>query len=313
MEPPTPTINGLILHAIGWVARRFARLFKRSKPPANVQKRSTFCSVFSMSFDWKRGQMSMKGGMARQTAKKTQSKKTSKKPASGNQVAGTISTNKNALDRSKIDLQQIAVSKINPAPYNPRKDLKPGDREYEKLKRSIEAYGCVEPLVWNQRTGNLVGGHQRFKVIMTEQSPKTLSVSVVDLDEGDEKALNVALNKISGEWDTVKLGELLQDVVDLEGFDPTLTGFDEDEMNNAIAAMEADLDAMKAAEASGSGSAPGSGDGEGGASGDDSGGGGGGIESVYQVLAQCSGEAEQKKVYDLLKANGVKCRILTVE
>ena len=53
-----------------------------------------------------------------------------------------------------------------PADYNPRKDLKPGDAEYEKLKRSIEQFGYVEPVIWNKTTGRVVGGHQRLEVVM---------------------------------------------------------------------------------------------------------------------------------------------------
>ena len=65
-----------------------------------------------------------------------------------------------------MNIQKISVDKLNPAEYNPRKDLKPGDKEYEKLKRSIEEFGYVEPVIWNQKTGNVVGGHQRLKVLL---------------------------------------------------------------------------------------------------------------------------------------------------
>ena len=65
-----------------------------------------------------------------------------------------------------MQLKTIPISKIKPAAYNPRHDLKPGDPEYDKLKRSIDQFGCVEPLIWNQRSGNLVGGHQRFKILL---------------------------------------------------------------------------------------------------------------------------------------------------
>jgi len=65
-----------------------------------------------------------------------------------------------------MDIQKIKIGKINPAAYNPRKDLKPGDPDYEKLKKSIDTFGYVEPLVWNNRTGNLVGGHQHFKILV---------------------------------------------------------------------------------------------------------------------------------------------------
>ena len=63
---------------------------------------------------------------------------------------------------------QIVKKKIDDlkaATYNPRKDLKPGDKEYEKLKRSITEFGYVEPVIWNERTGTVVGGHQRLKVL----------------------------------------------------------------------------------------------------------------------------------------------------
>ena len=64
-----------------------------------------------------------------------------------------------------MQIEKISISKLNPAKYNPRKDLKPGDAEYEKLKRSIEEFGYVEPIIWNKKTGNIIGGHQRFKLL----------------------------------------------------------------------------------------------------------------------------------------------------
>ncbi|HEM1641312.1 TPA: ParB N-terminal domain-containing protein, partial [Listeria monocytogenes] len=87
-----------------------------------------------------------------------------------------------------MNIQEIEVSKINPAAYNPRIDLMPGDLEYEKLKKSIEEFGYIDPLIWNERTGNLVGGHQRYKILL-EGKPENLTVSVVNLDINQEKAL----------------------------------------------------------------------------------------------------------------------------
>ena len=83
-----------------------------------------------------------------------------------------------------MNIQKIPVKKIKHAKYNPRKNLKPGDNEYEKLKRSIKEFGYVEPVIWNQRTGNIVGGHQRFKVL-TQLGEKEVDCVVVDMD--DEK------------------------------------------------------------------------------------------------------------------------------
>lgn len=62
-------------------------------------------------------------------------------------------------------VREIEIGKLNAAPYNPRVELEPGMPEWEKLRISIETFGSVEPIVWNERTGNVVGGHQRLKVL----------------------------------------------------------------------------------------------------------------------------------------------------
>jgi len=131
-----------------------------------------------------------------------------------------------------MKIEKIPISKINPAPYNPRLDLKPGDAEYEKIKRSITEFDLVEPLVWNKQTGNLVGGHQRLKVLK-EQGIKEIEVSVVDLEPSKEKALNIALNKAQGDWDFPKLKDLLQEL-DTGEFDIGITGFDTDEIETLM-------------------------------------------------------------------------------
>ncbi len=131
-------------------------------------------------------------------------------------------------------VKRVPISAVNPAPYNPRKDLKPGDAEYEKLKRSIDHWDLVEPLVWNERTGNLVGGHQRLKILKARGDTE-VDVSVVNLSETDEKALNIALNKIHGEWDKRLLADLLQDI-DTGDVDLTSTGMDDDEITTLLAA-----------------------------------------------------------------------------
>ncbi len=131
-----------------------------------------------------------------------------------------------------MEIQKIQISKINPAAYNPRKDLQSGDLEYEKLKKSITEFDLVEPLIWNKRTNNLIGGHQRLK-ILKEQGKTEVDVSVVDLSEVKEKALNIALNKISGDWDLPKLKDLLQEL-DTGEFDIEITGFNEQEIEDLI-------------------------------------------------------------------------------
>lgn len=131
-----------------------------------------------------------------------------------------------------MEILSIATKEINPAEYNPRKDLKPGDPEYDKLKKSILEFDMVEPLVWNKQTGNLVGGHQRLKILQ-ELGVNKVDVSVVDLSPVKEKALNIALNKIQGEWDFPRLKDLLQEL-DTGDFDMEITGFDGAEIENLM-------------------------------------------------------------------------------
>ncbi|HJI29635.1 MAG TPA: site-specific DNA-methyltransferase [Veillonellaceae bacterium] len=127
-------------------------------------------------------------------------------------------------------IEKKKVKDLIPADYNPRKDLKPGDKEYEKLKRSIHEFGYVDPLIWNQQTGRLIGGHQRLKVLK-DMGIEDVDVVIVDMDEEKEKALNVALNKISGDWDKDKLMLLITDLQG-EDFDVSLTGFDPEELDD---------------------------------------------------------------------------------
>ena len=131
-----------------------------------------------------------------------------------------------------MNMQTLPVDKLIPAEYNPRKDLKPGDPEYEKLKRSITEFGYVEPVIWNKTTGHIVGGHQRAKILI-ETGVTEIECVVVEMSEEKEKALNVALNKINGEWDKDKLSLL---IADLQGadFDVSLTGFDAAEIDKLL-------------------------------------------------------------------------------
>jgi len=150
-------------------------------------------------------------------------------------------------------IEKIPAAKLNPAAYNPRKDLKPGDKEYEKLKRSIAEFGYVEPIIWNKTTGNVVGGHQRLKVLL-DLGQTDIDCVVVELDDKREKALNLALNKIQGDWDEAKLASLMAEFY-ASTFDVSLTGFDADEVDALLnkfyskEAIQDDFDVDKEKEA----------------------------------------------------------------
>ena len=131
---------------------------------------------------------------------------------------------------TQMNLQRIPVEKLKPAKYNPRKDLKPGDPAYEKIKRSLHDFGYVDPVIWNEVTGNIVGGHQRYKVMVNEGATEIDCVVVHIENPQDEKALNIALNKAVGEWEPVALADLLSDLQS-SGYDLGATGFDAAEVD----------------------------------------------------------------------------------
>lgn len=136
------------------------------------------------------------------------------------------------------ELKTIAVSELKPADYNPRKKLKPGDKEYEKIKKSIQEFGFADPLVVNKDM-TVIGGHQRLSVA-TELGYTELPCAVVDVDKDREKALNIALNKITGAWDEEMLAALLRDLEN-SSLDLMVTGFEPPEMEqlfNKVASRE---------------------------------------------------------------------------
>ncbi len=144
-----------------------------------------------------------------------------------------------------MELKKIKLTEIKPADYNPRRI---SDEDFQKLKNSIRTFGLTDPIIVNLKNNTIIGGHQRYDVlvdILLEED--NLAEKEYDLiEKGDigfvfdvenltlknedyEKALNIALNKISGEWDTVKLNSLVEELK-VKDFDLELTGFDDIEL-----------------------------------------------------------------------------------
>ena len=131
-----------------------------------------------------------------------------------------------------MELIELPVDMVIPNPKNPRIDLKPGMPLYEKLKKSIMNFGYAEPIIWNEKTGMIVSGHQRFQVMkdIAEKEGKpltTVQVVKVSMDESKQDGFMIAVNKITGLWDEEKLSALLRG---LEEEDRLNTGFDDYEI-----------------------------------------------------------------------------------
>lgn len=140
------------------------------------------------------------------------------------------------------DLRRMAVSALLPADYNPRKDLKAGDQEFESLRRSLATFGYVEPIVWNEQSGNLVGGHQRLKVLVAEGVTE-VDCSVVSLGPDEERALNLALNRIRGDWNDSMLAEVLAGLASSDDLLAS-TGFDAAQVEALLGQSESIADLL---------------------------------------------------------------------
>ena len=117
-----------------------------------------------------------------------------------------------------MEVKVIPLEQLKPAPYNPRKDLKPEDPEFQKIVRSLQEFDLVEPIIWNEATGHTVGGHQRVKALQAMGRTEA-HVVVVNLSERQEKILNVTLNRTKGRWDNDKLAALMQELNDVGAVD----------------------------------------------------------------------------------------------
>lgn len=126
-----------------------------------------------------------------------------------------------------MEFRKLPIVSLVPASYNPRKKLKPGDNEFEKIKNSITEFGYVDPVIVNQDL-TVIGGHQRISVLKTLGYTE-IDCVVIDINKTKEKALNVALNKISGEWNKELLAELIQELQSLD-YDVSFTGFEPPEL-----------------------------------------------------------------------------------
>lgn len=130
-----------------------------------------------------------------------------------------------------MNIRRMQLADLNPADYNPRKDLQPDDPAYLKIKQSLETFGMVEPIIWNERTGHIVGGHQRIKALRDMGEAET-DVVVINEPLKEEKKLNVILNRAKGRWDNEKLAPLMQELS--ERGDVSLTGFEDYELQGLI-------------------------------------------------------------------------------
>jgi len=167
-----------------------------------------------------------------------------------------------------IEKKQIAD--LIPAPYNPRQSTA---KQEKHLKESLEKFGLVEPIIFNKQTGYIVGGHFRVRELK-KLGIKEIECVIVDLNEDDEKELNIRLNANTGSWDWDTLANDW-DVVDLEAWGLEIPQFDE--------GNDEDLEDLSDK-----------------------------IKSMFKIEVICKDEQEQEKTYNKLIEQNYECRLLTL-
>ena len=167
-----------------------------------------------------------------------------------------------------IEKKQIAD--LIPAPYNPRQSTA---KQEKHLKESLEKFGMVEPIIFNKQTGYIVGGHFRVRELK-KLGIKEIECVIVDLNEADEKELNIRLNANTGSWDWDTLANDW-DVVDLEAWGLEIPQFDE--------GNDGDLEDLSDK-----------------------------IKSMFKIEVICKDEQEQEKTYNKLIEQNYECRLLTL-
>lgn len=136
---------------------------------------------------------------------------------------------------SRLQIEYVKLEDLQNAEYNARTI---SEKELADLERSVREFGMVDPILARRADGQVIGGHQRLAVA-ERLGLQRVPVIYLDISEGKAKLLNIALNKISGEWDEEKLAALLRELDALPDLDLSLTGFDDEEIKACLAAVEA--------------------------------------------------------------------------
>lgn len=143
------------------------------------------------------------------------------------------------MENHNLKMQKVKTKDLKAAKYNPRRKLEKNDEAYQRIKSSIEEFGYVDPMIVNANNMTVIGGHQRLEILI-DLGYEEVECIMVNLDEKQEKRLNLALNKNVGYWDNTKLEELF-DELNLSEEELYATGFSMSEVDNLKTDFISDL------------------------------------------------------------------------
>ena len=178
-----------------------------------------------------------------------------------------------------MDYGQADPAQLKAAGYNPRQITK---AQYDALKFSLKRFGFVQPVIINKRTDRVVGGHQRIKAAI-DLGMTSVPTVTLDLDDHDEKALNLALNRVGGDWDDRLLTKMLADLGS-EGWDLADLGFDDGELDRLLNTLTTEPEGRTVTDIE--------------------------YEESYHLIIECRTATEQGEIMAYLDKRGVECRPL---
>ena len=150
-------------------------------------------------------------------------------PHSPRRVQSEVSGMTRTSVAQAITMVEVPIDQLRPDPANPRRI---SNAELEALTRSLQQFGFVQPVLARREDKTVIGGHQRL-IAARRLGYKTVPVIFLDISLEQARLLNLGLNKISGEWDEELLARLLADLKPIEDIDLALSGFTEDELDEA--------------------------------------------------------------------------------
>ena len=135
----------------------------------------------------------------------------------------------------EVEIVHLLIGELHSDRTNSRRI---SDEELESLTRSIRQFGLVNTIIAKRDDKVVIGGHQR---LLAARKPdlKEVPVVLVDLDQVQDRVLDLALNHISGCWDQELLSRLLADLKETPDVDLSLTGFSEDELQKHLKRLDA--------------------------------------------------------------------------
>jgi DNA modification methylase len=138
------------------------------------------------------------------------------------------------MNSTTMQIEHVDIETLRPDPANPRRI---SEAVLEALTRSVREWGFVQPVLVRREDNTVIGGHQRL-LAARRLGLKTVPAIFVDLSIEQARLLNVALNRIAGEWDEELLARMLADLQPVDGIDLSLSGFTEDELDKLLKSLD---------------------------------------------------------------------------